>query len=287
MKFSIVMPSFNQAKFVDAALQSVFTQDYSDWELLFIDGGSTDGTMNIIEKYRDRLAYCISEPDKGQSDAFRKGFSRATGDVFTWLNTDDLLLPGVLSQVAKTLARKPQKSWLLGNVVWIDKDDRILKCWRGEGHTPGWMRLGLFAAGGPSAFFRRELYERVGGVNLDLHYQMDTDLWWRFAMAGESFSRLPSYTWALRLHEDAKTSGHMFVSTSDAKQKIVLQVKNREHQHIQRQTAVYRRYYSPLFSPVLSILRKITSPSFLRGCFDNVIYKRRKLSDLVPIRVSE
>jgi len=210
MKVSIVMPSFNQSNYVDAALNSVFSQNYRNWEILFVDGGSTDNTMKIIEKYRDRLAYCVSESDKGQSDALNKGFSNATGDIFTWLNTDDLLLPDALSEVVKVFSCNPGTNWILGNVIWIDANDNIIKCWRGEGYTPGWPRLGLLAAGGPSAFFRRQLYERVGGINLNLHYVMDTELWWRFAMAGESFYRTRNYTWALRLHKEAKVSGHNF-----------------------------------------------------------------------------
>lgn len=283
MKFSIVMPSFNQARFVESAIRSILEQDYEDWEILFLDGGSTDGTMEIVERYRDRLAYCASERDKGQSDALHKGFCRATGDILTWLNTDDLLLPGALRETAHAFAKKPQRSWLLGNVVWIDKEDRILRCWRGEGYTPGWMRLGLFAAGGPSAFFRRELYERVGGINVDLHYQMDTDLWWRFAMAGESFCRLKGYIWALRLHEDAKVSGHMFASASDADQKIVLEAKKREHFYIQSQTKTFRNYQSPFLSPLLSTLRKLSSVSYIQGLVDNFNYRGRHLSDLLPI----
>jgi len=284
MKISIVMPSFNQARFVEAALKSVFAQDYEDWEILFIDGGSSDGTMEIVEKYRDRLAHCVSEPDKGQSDALHKGFCRATGEVLTWLNTDDLLLPGALRKAAHAFTERPQRSWLLGNVVWIDVDDQVLKCWQGEGYTPGWFQFGLLAAGGPSAFFRRELYERVGGVNLGLHYQMDTDLWWRFAMAGEAFYRLNGYIWALRLHEDAKVSGHMFSSSSDSKQKEVLLAKNREQLYIYSQTLEFRKYQNAVVSPLLSAIRKIASPSYLQGVLDHFLYKGRRLSDMVAIK---
>jgi len=280
MRISIVMPSYNQARFVEAAIQSVLSQEYDDLEVLFIDGGSTDGTMEIVEKYRDRLAFCLSEPDQGQSDALHKGFCRATGDVLTWLNTDDLMLPGSLKKAERQFAKHPKVSWLLGNVVWIDDQDRVLKCWRGEGFTPGWMRLGLFAAGGPSAFFKKKLYERIGGINLNLHYQMDTELWWRFAMAGEKFRRLHGYTWALRLHEDAKTSGHMFAEIGNEKQKAVLKRRKEEYKHVQRLTSKFRRYQFPVVSPVLSKLRKASSPKYNLGQVESLIYRGQNISRL-------
>lgn len=279
MKISIVMPSFNQSQFVTAAIESVLSQDYDRFEVLFIDGGSTDDTMSIVDVYRDRLTYCISEPDNGQSDALHKGFLKATGDVLTWLNTDDLLLPGTLRRVAQTFSQAPNTSWILGNTIWIDKNDRILRCWRGEGYTPGWPRLGLLAAGGPSSFFTRDLYERVGGLNLQLHYQMDTELWWRFAMSGEKFVRLNGYSWALRLHEAAKVSGHMFADRDNSRQTKIQHEKNVERAHIEAMTAGYTRRL-PFVSSALSIARKITSPAYIHGLVDHMLWNGRSISEL-------
>lgn len=280
MKVSIVMPSFNQCSYLEAALNSVFSQSYQNWEILFMDGGSTDNTMQIVEKYRDRLAYFVSEPDEGQSDALHKGFSLASGQILTWLNTDDLLLPDALSEVVKAFTEKPSRSWIFGNVIWIDAEDNILKCWLGEGYTPGWPRLGLLAAGGPSAFFRRELYERVGGINIKLHYQMDTELWWRFVMAGESFYRLRKYTWALRLHEKAKVSGHMFVSEDDPKQKVIENLKIEESTHIINLISKFCILQNSFFINFLSVLRKIISPTYLLGVLDDYRWRGRNLNSM-------
>jgi len=280
MKISIVMPSFNQSSYVEAALKSVLSQSYQNWEILFIDGGSTDNTMQIVEKYRDRLAYCISEPDKGQSDALQKGFSRATGQILTWLNTDDLLLPDALSEAVKAFTEKPERSWVFGNVIWIDAKDNVLKCWRGEGYTPGWPRIGLLAAGGPSAFFSRELYERVGGINLELHYQMDTELWWRFAMAGEIYYRLANYTWALRLHEDAKVSGHMFAAEDNPKQQAVSKRKREEHAHISKITSTFCLIQNSRLAKFLSACRRLASPAYLTGIFDDFRWRGKKLNSM-------
>ena len=278
MKVSIVMPSFNQSSYVEKALNSIFSQSYKNWEILFVDGGSTDNTMQIVEKYRERFAYCISEPDKGQSDALNKGFSRATGQILTWLNTDDLLLPDALSEVVKAFTSKPERSWVFGNVIWIDAKDIVLRCWRGEGYTLGWPRLGLLAAGGPSAFFKRELYERVGGINLDLHYQMDTELWWRFAIAGESFYRLENYTWALRLHEAAKVSGHMFVAKNDSRQQTVAKLKSQEAAHLQNLTSAFCIMRNSYLTKLLSLCRRLVSRAYLGGLADNYKWRGKKLN---------
>jgi glycosyltransferase involved in cell wall biosynthesis len=286
IKISIVMPSYNQAAFVEAALLSIISQDYNDWEILFIDAGSTDGTLEIVERYREHITYFISEPDNGQSDAIHKGCVKATGNVLTWLNTDDLLLPGTLQKVARSFIRKPSCNWILGNVAWIDSNDKILKCWRGEGYTPGWLKLGLFAAGGPSSFFKRDLYHRVGGINLDLHYQMDTELWWRFAMAGESFYRLNGYTWALRLHDKAKVSGHMFFDPSDEKQIKISELQKKEKLYISRKTNKFFCKVNPTFKMALNVLRRLTSPQYLIGLFDNIRFSGRNIYSCAPGNVN-
>lgn len=282
MKISIVMPSFNQADYVRAAVESVIEQDYADKEILFIDGGSTDNTMTVIEPFLDRLAFCVSEADCGQSDALRKGFERATGDVLTWLNTDDLLLPGALSEAARALDNGEVCSWALGNVIWIDSEDRIMRCWRGESYVP-WAspRLGLLAAGGPSAFFTRALYERVGGINLDLHYQMDTELWWRFIMSGAKFQRLKGYNWALRLHSAAKVSGHMFSDKSEPAQQRIAAAQFAEAQHISRLTSDYRLRLPEWLVGSIKLARRLCSPAYLRGQLEDRVWRGRKLTELM------
>lgn len=281
MRISIVMPSFNQSSFVEAAIQSVLSQKYADFEVLFIDGGSTDGTMDIVDKYREQLAVVISEPDEGQSDALRKGFELASGEVLTWLNTDDLLLPGSLQDVATIFSENSGLNWVLGNVIWINQDDKILKCWKGEGYTPGWTRLGLLTAGGPSSFFRRELYQRVGGLNLNFDYMMDTELWWRFAVAGERFQRLRNYTWALRLHPAAKMSGHLFDSRSSEFACKVNEIKEAERRHILQLIDSYCIYRNPIISSVLNLTRRIVSPSYIQGRIDTFKWRKKDVQSTI------
>ncbi len=110
VSISVVTCSYNQAEFLEATLRSVLDQNYPNLEYIVIDGGSTDGSVEIIERYQHRLAYWVSEPDAGQTDALIKGFSRATGDVLAWLNSDDLYEPGTLHEVGQALRRAPRSS---------------------------------------------------------------------------------------------------------------------------------------------------------------------------------
>ncbi len=110
LKISVVTPSFNHARFLERTMLSVLSQPYPDLEYLVVDGGSQDGSVEIIRKYADRLAYWVSEKDQGQTDAINKGFARANGDIFAWLNSDDTYLPGILPQVAEIFTKNPKRS---------------------------------------------------------------------------------------------------------------------------------------------------------------------------------
>src|SRR5437870_3334626 len=152
---SIVTPSYNQAAYVEETIQSVLSQDYPRIEYLVIDGGSTDGSVEIIRRYKDQLAYWVSEPDAGQADAINKGAARAHGDLITWLNSDDLLLPGALEMAVEAHFRQPE-ALLVSDAVQFGADrdiafltpsqhvelEYMIKYWR-----PGWRwnQPGTFA----------------------------------------------------------------------------------------------------------------------------------------------
>ncbi|MCJ7706656.1 MAG: glycosyltransferase, partial [Anaerolineales bacterium] len=123
---SIVIPSFNQAAFLEATIRSVLTQDYPRLETIVVDGGSTDGSLDIIRRYEDRLTRWLSEPDRGQADAINKGLRLATGEIVAWLNSDDLYLPGAIRQAVQALAEHPEAGMVYGDGVLIDEDDAIL-----------------------------------------------------------------------------------------------------------------------------------------------------------------
>lgn len=187
-RISVIVPSLNQAAYLPAALDSLLEQGYANLEVIVIDGGSTDGSAEILRAYAPQLAYSVSEPDKGQSQAINKGFARATGDILTWLNSDDLLLPGALQAAGEIFAAFPQVQWLTGQPANLGADGVTRYFPLKTGYFRGAIRRGWYHGRAlgfirqEGTFWRRALWERTGGA-LDeaRYYTMDYDLWRRFA----------------------------------------------------------------------------------------------------------
>ncbi|MFA7235534.1 MAG: glycosyltransferase family 2 protein [Phycisphaeraceae bacterium] len=203
---SIVTPSYNQAKYLDETIRSVLCQRDQVHEYFVIDGGSTDESASVIQKYASQIDHWVSEKDKGQSDAIQKGFSRATGDILYWLNSDDVLLPGALAKVRQAFADHPRWDVLTGYGCWIDADSRITKVFRMGRESARLARGGCMHVCQQTCFFKREIYERVGGLNLDLHCIMDVELWARMFEAGAVWGLVPQYLAGFRRHDLAKGS---------------------------------------------------------------------------------
>jgi glycosyltransferase involved in cell wall biosynthesis len=174
------MPSFNHDRFIRAAIDSVLSQDYPDVDLLVMDGGSSDGTLDILRSYGDRLTF-VSQRDKGQSDAINRGLQMLTGDVICWLNSDDLFTPGAIRRVADVFRERPDVAFVYGRGWTIDEAGQT-RCDSGVLSLDVWKLIHQrnFIQQ-PSCFFRRSLFERVGPIDEDLFYVMDWDLWIRFA----------------------------------------------------------------------------------------------------------
>lgn len=207
MRFSVIMPSFNQAQFIERSLISVVNQEYEGVELIVMDGGSKDGSLGILERYAKHIAICRSEPDEGQSDALNKGFQCATGDIFGWLNSDDLYLPGALHHVAQIFGAHPDVEVVYGDWLTIDESEQVIEyC---PALAPSLNRLvteGFFC--NPQAmFWRRSLHERIGALDVKLHYTMDFDLMLRMIrVAGpRAFFRTPRPLGCFRLQPQQKT----------------------------------------------------------------------------------
>jgi glycosyltransferase involved in cell wall biosynthesis len=180
VKVSIVTPSFNQAEFIERTIQSVLAQDYPEIEYLIVDGGSTDGSAAIIEKYAARLAWWVSEPDGGQGEAINKGFARAAGDLFAWLNSDDVLTPGAVRAAVETFRAHPEAALVYGDALSVDAADRPLNEMRFQ--PWGADELATFhIICQPAVFFRREAWERAGGLDTGYHLLLDHHLWLRVA----------------------------------------------------------------------------------------------------------
>ena len=180
-RVSIVTPSYNQGQFIEETIRSVLLQWYPNLEYMIIDGGSTDGSVEIIRKYEPWLAYWVSEPDRGQSHALNKGFARATGELLGWLNSDDLYVRGVLPAVGKAYSEHPG-SIIAGAVVDFDMDtgeEWVIQQWglTFETMVKFWEERSVFRQ--PGFFFPRLAYEGVARIDESLHYAMDYDLFCR------------------------------------------------------------------------------------------------------------
>jgi glycosyltransferase involved in cell wall biosynthesis len=205
LRVSVVMPSYNHARYLPAAVDSVLAQGYGALDLLVLDGGSQDETVDILESYGERLQF-VSGPDRGQGDAINRGFAWATGDILCWLNSDDMFVPGVIPRVVQAFEEHPDVDFVYGR-GWNLSDS-------GEVEDAGVLTLDLWKLihqrnfiQQPSCFFRRSLLERVGPIDESLHYVMDWDLWIRFgAYRGLYVDEFWSYN---RVHRQNKTqSGH-------------------------------------------------------------------------------
>jgi len=212
-RISIVTPSHNQAAFLEQTIRSVLDQDYPDLEYIVMDGGSTDGSVDIIRKYADCLAYWVSEKDNGQADAIMRGFQRATGDILAWVNSDDTLLPGALRRVGEYFARRPEVEVVVGGCIRVDEQGQPL---RARGFGPVVCNLGTsqnlrkllywdlgFAQ--PASFWRREAFFAVGGFDTSLRFCFDYDMYLRLAQR-KPFGRIKAFLACFRVHSESKTS---------------------------------------------------------------------------------
>jgi glycosyltransferase involved in cell wall biosynthesis len=199
---SVVIPSYQQGRFIERTLRSVLDQEQDDVELFVCDGGSTDETAEILRRYDDRIRW-VSEPDRGQSHAVNKAIARTSGEIIAWLNSDDVYRPGSLARVAACFRERPSMMALYGDADYIDADDRV----QGTYPTRAWdltaLRDSCYLAQ-PATFFRRRLVERFGGLDERLHYCMDYELWLRYGEQTD-FVYLPVVLAACRMYKGTKT----------------------------------------------------------------------------------
>lgn len=202
MLISIITPSYNQAAFLESTIRSVLAQDHGEVEYLVVDGGSTDGSVEIIRRYEHRLAWWVSERDSGQAEAINKGLARARGEVVAWLNSDDIYLPGALAGTAAAFAADPTLGLVFGDALTIDAAGQPL-------NTLAFGDLGLAELARfriicqPAVFMRRAVLERAGYLDRSYHYMLDHHLWLRLARLAP-IRHLPCLWAAARYHTGAK-----------------------------------------------------------------------------------
>ena len=206
---SIVIPSYNMAQFLEGTIISVLDQRYPRLELIVVDGGSTDGSAAIIEKYRSRLHWWCSESDHGQAHAINKGFSRANGEILAWLNADDRYLEGTLARVANYLGARRDVDVVYGHRLLVDEDDRMIGRWVLPPHSDRVLSWADFIPQ-ETMFWRRRVWNKVGcRVDASLDFAMDWDLLLRFRDAKARMVRLPYCLGLFRIHSGQKTSSRI------------------------------------------------------------------------------
>jgi glycosyltransferase involved in cell wall biosynthesis len=212
VKFTIVTPSYNHAHFIERTIDSVLTQDHPDVEYIVMDGGSTDGTLEILQRYSNELTW-RSEADRGQSDAINKGLRLATGDIVAFLNSDDMYEPGALAAVARFFAQNQATQWAYGKCRIVDEHDREIRkpiTWYKNALLRRYSYRKLLAENfisQPATFWRRRLHDELGYLNEDEHYVMDYELWLRL---GQRYPAgvIGDYLASFRMY-DASKSGSL------------------------------------------------------------------------------
>lgn len=204
MLVSIVTPSFNQDRYIEETIRSVLAQDYPQIEYRIIDGGSTDGTVDVIKKYENKLVGWVSEPDKGQTDAINKGFAQAKGDILAWLNSDDTYEPGAVRAAVRYLQEHPDVGMVYGDCNYINESGNVIGRFHSAQTSYKLLRQGYTHIPQQTMFFRAGLWKQVGPLDPSFYFAMDYDLWTRIA-ARAKIKYVPQ-TWAnFRLHSSAKT----------------------------------------------------------------------------------
>jgi glycosyltransferase involved in cell wall biosynthesis len=202
---SIVTPSYNQQNFLEETILSVLNQDYPNLEYFVIDGGSTDGSVEIIKKYADKLTGWVSESDQGQTDAINKGFALSQGEIMAWLNSDDIYHPGAVPSAVKIFQNNPEVGMVYGDTDVINGNGRKVGNFNAkQTNFKRLMRGGVYIPQ-PASFWRRDLWNQSGPLDPDFYFAMDYDLWVRFSKIS-SLKYIPKVWASFRMHGEGKTT---------------------------------------------------------------------------------
>lgn len=275
---SIVIANYNYGHLLSAALESIITQSCDDYEIIVVDGGSTDNSLEVIEKYKNYISWWVSEPDGGQSNAFNKGFSHAKGKFYTWLNADDILLPGTIEIVKRTFEKHSNVLWATGNFIrFLHDNGKITEAPWGPHILPSWLQGSdrIVVYFGPTTFWAKEIYEKVGPLDESLHYVMDVDYWYRINNAGYSQVRINHTCWGFRMHENSKTAEFEGHEKTDKSKIEILKEK--------RYIIEKNNYHPRKIWRILGLAMRIVDASIFRSLFNKVFLEGKKINEVYSI----
>jgi len=234
---SLILPSFNQASYLVQCIQSIINQNFDDVEIIVMDGGSTDCSKEIIERYCKHFVYWQSKSDGGQANAIHEGILLAKSDWITWLNSDDILLPNALATISRAINKNKGIEVFYGHHYVLNSNDEIVDRYKHPFYCRwvAWHGMPYFAQ--PGTVFSRELYFRVGGCDRALKYAFDTELWYRFMKEGAPFQLIPSFISGFRIHPESK--GSIYSESYKSEQRIV---KSRFKINLNGLTGLIARY---------------------------------------------
>lgn len=248
---SVVTISFNQARYIATAIESVIGQDYPALDYIVVDPGSTDGSRDIIASYGDRIATVLLDPDKGPADGLNKGFAAARGDIFGYINADDMLLPGALARVAAAFAAHPDADVILGNGWMIDADGTVMRGVQSSRFSRTGFGLGAMTFFQQGKFFRAGAFRRVGGFNIANRTCWDSELLIDMAVAGANIRNIPDRLGNFRLYGETITgSGRLAEAMRIDVARVAAKALGRPP-----------RAYDAVLRPIHLLLRRLADPA--------------------------
>lgn len=278
-KISVVTPSFNQAEFLEDTIQSVLGQNYPNLEYVIIDGGSTDGSAEIINRYANKLHYWESKEDNGHGDAINKGFSHTNGEIMAWINSDDKYTPWAFKVIAEIFSSFPHINWIVGYNSWWNDHGEMTSAKRVPKNVYDIILGNPMSIQQESVFWRRSLWEKAGGkIDTGFKLMVDGDLWSRFFLLDELYS-VDCILGGYRIHSNNRAALHRDACNGEMERiitKLIYELPDEPRETLKTLRLVKAIQNTPLLRhiPISDLCRKlIATQAFEKACYKNIYYQ--------------